>query len=306
MTESLHWLITQAGLPKSSGVAEFMALQAYVSNGLLGELAGSVTPLGVSLWWLGQAGFCMRQGDLRIAVDPYLSNSLAKKYASTKFPHKRMLPAPVAPEDLTMLDYVFCTHGHTDHMDGETLTGIANANNRCRFVVPAAEKAKALERGVPLERMISVKAGDEIHLSSNASVSVVPSAHEERRQDENGCDYFLGYIFKLSGKHIYHPGDCVPFDGLQQWLEPHQIELALMPVNGRDDVRRSNGVPGNFHLEEAVDICRCAGISGMLGHHYGMFDFNTIDPVMGEATLNALVPSGSAGLVKVGTRYLLE
>jgi L-ascorbate metabolism protein UlaG (beta-lactamase superfamily) len=191
-------------------------------------------------------------------------------------------------------------------MDGETLAAIAESNPRCPFVVPAAERAKALERGIPSDRMILAKAGDDVRMTADASFSVVPSAHEERRQDGDGCDYFLGFVFKLSGKHIYHPGDCVPFEGLQLWLEPHDIELALMPVNGRDEERRSNGVPGNFHLEEAVDLCRCSGIAGMLGHHYGMFDFNTIDPELGQSKLDALVPSGEASLVKIGIRYQLE
>ena len=260
----------------------------------------------VSVWWLGQAGFCLRFRGLRIAVDPYLSDSLARKYAGTRFPHRRMMDAPVQPEQLTMLDWVFCTHGHTDHMDGETLTAIALANASCRFVVPLAERAKALERGVPADRMITVRAGDLLPIGPEASVAVVPAAHEERKADAQGNDFFLGYVFKLGRQAVYHPGDCVPFDGLEEWLRPHDIALALLPVNGRDALRASNGVPGNFHLHEAVDLCCAVGIGSMLGHHYGMFDFNTVQPEDSEREITRLKPVCGASLVRAATRYVLD
>ncbi len=280
-------------------------LDRWPSTDLLAELAAHDGGDAVSVWWLGQAGFCLRWRGLRIAVDPYLSDSLARKYAGTRFPHRRMMAAPVQPERLTALDFVFCTHAHTDHMDGDTLSAIARANTGCRFVVPRAETAKALERGVPPERMLGVRAGDELPLGPGASVAVVPAAHEERRFDAQGNDLYLGYVFKLGERRLYHPGDCVPFDGLEDWLRPHRIELALLPVNGRDALRAANGVPGNFHLTEAVDLCCAVGIDRMLGHHYGMFDFNTVEPEDSEREIARMKPACSASLVRSATRYVL-
>ncbi|HWP68417.1 MAG TPA: hypothetical protein VN437_03870, partial [Rectinemataceae bacterium] len=39
------------------------------------------------LRWLGQAGFLMETGGIRILVDPYLSDSLAEKYRGKQYPH---------------------------------------------------------------------------------------------------------------------------------------------------------------------------------------------------------------------------
>jgi L-ascorbate metabolism protein UlaG (beta-lactamase superfamily) len=272
---------------------------------LLRELSDRGPDDAVSVWWLGQAGFCLRFRDLRIAVDPYLSDSLARKYAGTRFAHRRMMPAPVQPEQLTSLDFVFCTHGHTDHMDGDTLSAIARANPHCRFVVPRAECAKALERGVPADRMIALRAGDRLPLAPDAGVAVVPAAHEERRADADGNDFYLGCVVQLGRRSIDHPGDCVPFDGLEDWLRPLDIELALLPINGRDALRAANGVPGNFHLREAVDLCCAVGIGSMLGHHYGMFDFNTVQPDDSEREIARMKPLCGASLVRTSTRYVL-
>jgi L-ascorbate metabolism protein UlaG (beta-lactamase superfamily) len=56
-----------------------------------------------------------------------------------------------------------------------------------------------------------------------------------------------------------------------------QIDLALLPVNGRDTERLTKGIAGNFTLAEAIGLCRQARIPALIAHHYGMFAFNTID-----------------------------
>lgn len=76
---------------------------------------------GPGIHWLGQAGFWIDTGAHRILIDPYLSDSLARKYAGQANDHRRMMPAPIAPEALPRPDVVLVTHAHTDHMDPETL-----------------------------------------------------------------------------------------------------------------------------------------------------------------------------------------
>ena len=42
------------------------------------------------LWWLGQSGFLLQWNGKRVLLDPYLSDSLTKKYLTTDKPHTRM------------------------------------------------------------------------------------------------------------------------------------------------------------------------------------------------------------------------
>jgi L-ascorbate metabolism protein UlaG (beta-lactamase superfamily) len=65
---------------------------------------------------------------------------------------------------------------------------------------------------------------------------------------------------------------------LEKNLRALKPDIALLPVNGRDKYRRSHNVPGNFHFEEALQICRIARIAYLIPHHFGMFEFNTVDP----------------------------
>ena len=46
--------------------------------------AGGARDLRIACW-LGQAGFLLRLGDVRLAIDPYLSDSLAAKYLKGRF-----------------------------------------------------------------------------------------------------------------------------------------------------------------------------------------------------------------------------
>src|SRR5690349_17867392 len=77
---------------------------------------------GVSLYWLGQAGFVVDAHGRRIVIDPYLSDTLEAKYRNTPHSHARMMAAPVTADQLGAVDLVLCTHQHTDHLDGATLS----------------------------------------------------------------------------------------------------------------------------------------------------------------------------------------
>ena len=233
----------------------------------------------VTLYWLGQAGFVVDSMYGRFVIDPYLSDSLAHKYRGTRYPHVRMMPIPIAPEHIAGIDYVLCTHRHTDHMDPSTLQPMAQAQPNLQFVVPEASLVEAQKRcGVGLDRLIPANFGRKLSLHQGVNVHVIASAHEELSTDAWGNSEWLGYVLEVDGLRIYHSGDCVPYPGLVQQLRELKIDVALLPVNGRDLDRLGNGVPGNFTLNEAIDIAVEAGIPHLIGHHHGLFDFSTIAP----------------------------
>ena len=252
---------------------------------------------GVRLWWLGQAGFLLRDPEATVLIDPYLSDSLALKYRGREFPHVRMMPPPVLPDELQDLTHVLCTHGHTDHLDPGTLPRIAAASPGACFVVPRSIIGLAIERGVPEGRLVSFDAGEaqevvrpgaaasysaavEPHLTapSRLQLHAVPSAHEEIETDADGRHLYLGYVFRLGGTTFYHSGDTVPYPGLAERLRMLGIDVALLPINGRDEYRRTRGVPGNLTVGEAQELALAAGARYLVCHHWGMFDFNTVDP----------------------------
>lgn len=270
-------------------------------------LASALPPRSVGLAWLGQAGFLLRWGGLSLTIDPYLSDSLAAKYRGTPYPHTRMMPTPVEAGELVGLRLVLCTHRHTDHMDPGTLPILAEHGPRCAFVVPRAEREAAVRAGIPESRTVLLNAGEMVEPLDGLTVAAVPAAHEELRVNEWGEHHFLGYVLKLGDFSVYHSGDCVPFNGLIDHVRPHGPNVALLPVNGRDEQRRSRGVPGNFTFAEAADIATSLRVELFIPQHFGMFDFNTVDSSELAVQARALPAAGPAcALPDVGSWFELE
>ena len=256
----------------------------------------TLEPGRVAVRWLGQAGFAFGYGPHAFLVDPYLSDSLAAKYRGTELPHLRMMPAPVAPGDLSGIGWVFCTHRHSDHMDPGTLPVIAKNIPECRFIMPTACVDHAVESvALPPEVVQGVDAGQRIELDSDICVEAVAAAHEELAFNDRGESEFLGFIFRLGGVRIYHSGDCTPYEGLEEALTADPIDIAIMPVNGRDEYRTSRGIIGNFHFEEALRICEDCRIPVLLPCHFGMFAFNTAD--VAALKNRAQAPGGTVRIV---------
>lgn len=232
--------------------------------------------ISLRLRWLGQAGFLLEAAGARVLVDPYLSDSLAGKYRGKLYPHRRMAPPPARPEELGRIDLCICTHGHGDHLDPGTLGPLAAAAPSCSFVVPSACLGLAEERGVPASRLLGADAFTPLRLGE-VELHPIPAAHGELSIDGAGHHRFLGYALRLGGLTVYHSGDCVPYAGLAANLGPLGVDIGLLPVNGRKAELEAAGILGNFSLEEAEALASSLGFGLSLGHHFGMFDFNTID-----------------------------
>jgi L-ascorbate metabolism protein UlaG (beta-lactamase superfamily) len=230
----------------------------------------------LNLWWLGQSGYLVQWQGYHLLIDPYLSDSLTEKYADTDKPHVRITERVVAPEKLDFIEVVTSSHNHTDHLDGETLIPLLEANPGMVVIVPAANVDFAANRlKVRPERLTPIHADGDPFSVGPFTFHTTPSAHESLETDENGDHKFVGYIIEVGGKVIYHSGDSCLYDGLEERLKREHIDLALLPINGRDPAR---GVAGNFTAEEAAQLGVEIGAGLVVPCHYEMFEFNTVSP----------------------------
>lgn len=228
------------------------------------------------LWWLGQSGYLVKWGTFHLLIDPYLSDSLTKKYVTTDKPHTRMSELVLDPARLDYIDVVTSSHNHTDHLDGETLIPLLKANPNIQFVIPEANRAFVVNRvGCSNEFPIGMNAGESTEISE-LRIHAVPAAHEALEMDDEGRHKFLGYVFSIGPWTIYHSGDTMLFEGIEDLLRPFDIDIALLPINGRAPERR---VAGNLNAREAVDLGLAIGAKWVIPCHYDMFTFNTADPM---------------------------
>jgi L-ascorbate metabolism protein UlaG (beta-lactamase superfamily) len=214
---------------------------ALADDALLADVAAA----GDALWWLGQSGFLLKRDDRFLLVDPYLSDALTKKYAGTETPHVRMTRRVVAPERLDFVDVVLATHGHTDHLDPETLPHVGGT-----LVAPAGIAELARERAgrAPL----TLREGESVEVGG-FTIAAVPARHPG--------DHCIGYV--IDGR-IYHAGDTEPIDP-----PAHDVDVALVPINGKLN---------NLDGREAARLAHAVRARLAVPMHYEQFEFNTASP----------------------------
>lgn len=226
------------------------------------------------LWWLGQSGFLLQWNGKRVLIDPYLSDSLTKKYAATDKPHIRMSERVIDPEMLRNISIVTSSHSHTDHLDGETLIPVLKYNPGITFLIPEANRAFVAER-------VNCEKEFPIGLSDGKTVTIdeftfhgIPAKHNEIERDENGNSKYLGYVIQFGSYAIYHSGDTLWFDGMVEILKPFSLDVAILPINGNEPSRK---VAGNLNARESAELGKAINARCVIPCHYDMFTFNTAD-----------------------------
>ncbi|GAB2599844.1 MBL fold metallo-hydrolase [Spirosoma areae] len=232
-------------------------------------------PDDLHIWWLGQSGFLLQHNGKHLVFDPYLSDSLSRKYAGTDKPHVRVSERVIDPSWLNMIDVVTSSHNHTDHLDAETLLPFIAANSGLSMVIPEANRTFVADR---LKTEYDWPTG----LNDNQTTTVddfvfhgVPAAHNELERDTEGRCKFMGFVVEIGQYRVYHSGDTLWFEGLVDVLRPFAVDVAFLPINGNKPERR---VAGNLNPDEAARLGRDIGATCVIPHHYDLFDFNTADP----------------------------
>ncbi|HPH89765.1 MAG TPA: MBL fold metallo-hydrolase [Ferruginibacter sp.] len=229
---------------------------------------------GFHLWWLGQSGYLLQWKGKRVLIDPYLSDSLTKKYAATDKPHTRISELVVQPAMLKNISVVTSSHNHTDHLDAETLVPVIKNNPAVQFIIPEANRSFVADR-------VQCDPGFPIGLNDGQSVSIdgftfhgIPAKHNEIDRDESGHCKYMGYVIAFGEYHIYHSGDTLWFDEMIDLLQPFKIDVAILPINGNRPERK---VAGNLDCKEAAALGKAINAACVIPCHYDLFAFNTAD-----------------------------
>ena len=227
------------------------------------------------LYWLGQSGYLLQWKGEQVLIDPYLSDSLTKKYENTNKPHVRISERVVDPSLLTNISIVSSSHNHTDHLDGETLKPLLKNNPKINFIIPEANRTFVAERvgcAIDFPKGLS---DWKFFSSGKFTFHGIPAKHNEIERDEKGNCKCMGYVIEFDQWRIYHSGYTIWFDDMVNILKPFEIDVAILPINGNDPAR---GVAGNLSCAEAPKLGNAINASLVIPCHFDLFSFNTADP----------------------------
>jgi L-ascorbate 6-phosphate lactonase len=229
---------------------------------------------GVGLNWLGQAGFVLRAGGTTALIDPFLSPWEGRRYESA-----------LAPERAEGVDLVLCSHEHIDHFDASSVPAIASASPGAVVVVPTPIVDMVTEAGVAPDRVVGMQPGDDVELSG-VRIRPVRAMHGVTMEDaygfgeelSGGLVRFLGFVIDAGGVRLYHAGDTIAFDGMAPALRHLEIDVALLPINGRDTEREARGIVGNLSEGEAATLAADVDAGLLVPMHYDLFEGNLGHP----------------------------
>lgn len=255
---------------------------------LLDDIATTTLDAGqVAIWWLGQSGYAIKSASTLFYVDLYLSEHLTHKYAQTPKPHVRITHSPVRGADLRDVRWLFSSHKHSDHLDPGSMPDIFANNPDAKLILPRAIADHAAGLGLDPARFITVRGDDSVKIDG-MTVHIIPSAHPDLDYDEATGYPFIGFVFQVDGVTLYHTGDTVLYDGLRERLQPFDIDIAFLPINGTDARRKELKVPPNTGIDEALQLAADLNKPLIIPHHYDMFTFNTVDVAQFERAASVI------------------
>lgn len=226
----------------------------------------------ISLWFIGQEGVVIKGGNTVLYIDPYLSD-----YPEKQLGLSRKYPPPISPQDITNIDYYLISHDHLDHLDPGTVKEVAKQNPETVFIAPAYCHDELQKLGVKEDRLI--RAGTEQWINrEDLRIMPIPAAHETLEEYGEWGHRFVGYIIQINGVTIYHAGDTVIYPGLLDRLKRTNIDIGMLPINGRDAFRFERGVVGNMNVREAAELAYLANFDMVIPLHYDTFADNCERP----------------------------
>ncbi len=270
-----------------------------------------VGPGQLGVYFLGQVGVALRGPDGVIYIDPYLTDSDG---GGGTLP--RTYPTPLDPHDVTNASAVLVTHEHIDHFDPQTLGPIAQASPDARFYGPhTCDFTKA---GINAARITHPDVLAPFQIGS-ATVTALPSCHTELEYGARGFSYF-GYRIEWNGVTLYHAGDTIIWDGdnpglpddprfkpgLIGLLKDTPLDLAFVPINGRDYFRTRANLVGNTDHREAANLAEELDIRVIVPTHYDLIEGNTSDPSLFTGYLYGLNQARASKLMRPGELYLYQ
>lgn len=201
----------------------------------------------MKITWLGQAGFLFENENVKIIIDPYLSESCLKlnKNNFRRFPVDENF-LKIKP------DIIILTHNHLDHTDPDTLKHYINEDSA--VTVLASENAW---------NAVRVMGGNNNYVMFNEGTEFTEKGITFRAVYANHSDSAaIGVVFECEGKTYYITGDTLYnnkiFDSLA--IKP---DVVFLPVNG---------VGNNMNLYDACRFVDKIGAKAAVPCHFGLHD----------------------------------
>lgn len=216
----------------------------------------------MQITWIGQAGLLIQADGMKIMVDPYLSDSVAKVNP------KNWRRVPVKEELFEKdIDMIAITHNHLDHLDPETLPLLLDTEKELTVLAPYEAWQEARKYGGN-HNYVMFNRGT-VWTQNGVTFTAVKAEHSDLTA--------IGFIVDDGKDKVYITGDTLYNKEIFEDL-PKGIDAVFLPING---------VGNNMNIADAMRFAKETRAKKAVPVHFGMFD--KIDPTEFKAD-NAVIP----------------
>ena len=213
-----------------------------------------VVPGSLAIFWLAQSGFVYKTpGGTIMYIDAYLSDCVHRMLSDVAYGFKRIMPAPLAPEDVDA-DLVICTHMHPDHFDYDAIPVFAR-NSRIHFVAAPDCRIEFAKLGVSEDRYTIIHEGETLTYG-DVSLTGVFADHGDLAPEA------LGLLLQVGDIKVWQVADTAYRPEQWQDLFTAGIDVIIPPING---------AYGNLDGIEAAKLARDAHAKLAIPCHFWMF-----------------------------------
>ncbi len=197
--------------------------------------------------FLGQAGLLFEWQDLRVMIDPYLSNEVEKINPQND---RRQ---PIDERFFAVKPNVMIfTHNHLDHYDPQTVGRFVTHETAVTVLSPQSVWQEVRKLGGKNNYVLFNR-----HTSwteKGVRFTAVKAEHSDPTP--------IGVVIEDGEKTYYITGDTLYNEEIFKDL-PSQVDVLFLPVNG---------VGNNMNFDDAARFARRVGASAVVPLHTGLFD----------------------------------
>ncbi len=197
--------------------------------------------------WLGQAGLLLETDEIKIMVDPYLSDSVAEINPA----NFRRVPVDERFFDIKP-DIMIFTHSHLDHYDPQTVERFLTPESKVTVLAPSSVWDKVRKYGAQNNCVLFDR--HTVWSHGSALFSAVKAQHSD--------EFAIGVIIEIESKKYYITGDTLYSTDIFGDI-PDDIYALFLPVNG---------VGNNMNMTDAARFADKIGAQKVVPLHIGLFD----------------------------------
>lgn len=138
----------------------------------------------------------------------------------------------VDPFDLTIselekADLIFITHAHNDHFSPMDIEKIVKENT---IIIAPMDILAKINRDEALKQVVEPNKSYEV---KGFKFQTIPAynTHPDKLNFHPKSNNWVGYIFELNGKKIYHAGDTDFIEEMKE-LKNLNLDVAMLPIGG--------------------------------------------------------------------------